>query len=215
MNTPPLRPVTTAPLARPGSELNTARARPASASISAREDGEPISSSEVKSATRGTDAAEALEGSQHERVHDQAGLHVGDAWAVGAAVVDTERAAPRLTGRKYRVAMAHQQDRTVDARTAEGRANGIAKFLVRDAVVRDAVIIEKAPHMHAGRVDAGLVVGIAVGVHQRFEQRQHGGALARKPVEHRTLFTRHSPMVSITALASGFAGSASPNTISK
>ena len=32
MNTPPLRPLTTAPLGRPGSELNTARARRASLS---------------------------------------------------------------------------------------------------------------------------------------------------------------------------------------
>ena len=56
MNTPPLRPVTTLPLGRPGSELNTARARRASASMIGRQAGEPISSSEVNSPTSGAGA---------------------------------------------------------------------------------------------------------------------------------------------------------------
>ena len=56
MNTPPLRPFTTLPVGRPGSELNTARARRASASMIGRHAGEPISSSEVKSPTSGAGA---------------------------------------------------------------------------------------------------------------------------------------------------------------
>ena len=53
MNTPPLRPVTTLPDTRPGSELNTTRARRASASITARPSGLPISSSPVNSPSIG------------------------------------------------------------------------------------------------------------------------------------------------------------------
>ena len=56
MNTPPLRPVTAAPRARPGSELNTARAARACCSITGRENGEPISSSPVNSAITGAGA---------------------------------------------------------------------------------------------------------------------------------------------------------------
>ena len=47
MKIPPLRPVTTLPVGRPGSELNTQRASRATRSITARQEGEPISSSEV------------------------------------------------------------------------------------------------------------------------------------------------------------------------
>ena len=53
MNTPPLRPVTTLPDTRPGSRLNTTRARRASASITARPSGLPISSSPVNRPTSG------------------------------------------------------------------------------------------------------------------------------------------------------------------
>ena len=38
--------------------------------------------------------------------------------------------------------------------------------------------------MAANRVDAGLVVAAAVGVHQRLQQRQHGVALAAEPIEN-------------------------------
>jgi hypothetical protein len=47
MNAAPLRRETRLPLGRPGSELNTARAPFASASMTGREDGEAISSSDV------------------------------------------------------------------------------------------------------------------------------------------------------------------------
>jgi len=48
INAAPLRRETRLPLGRPGSELNTARAPFASASMIGREEGEVISSSEVK-----------------------------------------------------------------------------------------------------------------------------------------------------------------------
>ena len=56
MKTPPLRPVTTLPEGRPGSELRTARALLADSSMIGRHAGEPISSSEVMSPTRGAGA---------------------------------------------------------------------------------------------------------------------------------------------------------------
>ena len=56
LNTPPLRAFTTLPDARPGSELNTTRAPRASASITGRPSGEPISSSPVNSPTSGPGA---------------------------------------------------------------------------------------------------------------------------------------------------------------
>ncbi len=117
MNTPPLRPVTTLPETRPGSLLNTARARRASASITARPSGLPISSSPVNSPTSGAGrAAELGECGEHEAVHHQPGLHVGDARAVGDAVADRERPPRGLAIGEHRVAMAHQHD--VAARVA-------------------------------------------------------------------------------------------------
>ena len=53
MNTPPLRPVTTLPVARPGSLLNTTRACRASSSMTGRPSGLPISSSPVNRPTSG------------------------------------------------------------------------------------------------------------------------------------------------------------------
>ena len=43
--------------------------------------------------------------------------------------------------------------------------------------------IKEIADVAADRIDAGLVVGAAVGVHQRFEQRQHGAMLAAEPLE--------------------------------
>lgn len=54
--TPPLRPVTTPPLGRPGSELKTTRASRAVASITSRPSGLPISSSPVKRPSSGPGA---------------------------------------------------------------------------------------------------------------------------------------------------------------
>ena len=53
---PPLRPCTTLPVGRPGSELKTHRASRATRSITGRDDGEAISSSDVISPATGAGA---------------------------------------------------------------------------------------------------------------------------------------------------------------
>src|SRR3546814_8980448 len=55
--------------------------------------------------------AETLERRQHERVHHQAGLHVGDAGAVGGVAVHRERPAGRLAVREHRVAVRSEERR--------------------------------------------------------------------------------------------------------
>src|SRR5687767_13057479 len=78
--------------------------------------------------------------------------------------------------------MAHQQDRPVGA-VADGRGDRIAVGRVGGDLARDAVLAEEAADMAADRVDPGLVVGTAVGVHQPLEQRHHRGVLTPEPVE--------------------------------
>ena len=133
MNMPPLRPVTTLPVGRPGSELNTQRASRATRSMTGRDEGEAISSSDGDEAgERRRRAAEALEGFEHEGVHDEARLHVGDARAIGAAALDLEAAARHLALREHRVAMAHQHDRLLVRRAVvEADVDGVAEGLVR------------------------------------------------------------------------------------
>ena len=111
MNTPPLRPVTTLPLGRPGSELNTQRACRATRSITgARRGRGDLLVAGDEASQRRRRAAEALEGREHEGVDHEPGLHVDDARAVGAPVLDAERPAPGLALRENRVAVAHQHD---------------------------------------------------------------------------------------------------------
>jgi hypothetical protein len=129
-------------------------------------------------------AAELLDRRQHETVHHQAGLHVGHTRAIGAVAVDPERPAGRLALGKHRVAMPHKQDRTVAA-VADGRADGIAETAIGCHLGGDAIATEERANVAADRIDPGLIVGAAVGVHQGLEQPQHGGALAREPVEDR------------------------------
>ena len=131
MNTPPLRPVTAAPRARPGSELNT-RARRARVLLDhrPRERRADLLVAGEQRRHRRRRAAELLDRGEHEAVHHQAGLHVGDARPVGAVALDLERPARRLALGKHRVAVAHQQDRPV----ADGRLwptvarDGVAEF---------------------------------------------------------------------------------------
>ncbi len=111
MNTPPLRPVTTLPDTRPGSLLKTTRARRASGlDHRAAFGGADFLVAGEQADQRGGGAAEAGEGGQDEAVHHQAGLHVGDAGAIGDAVADGERAARCLAVGKDGVAVAHQHD---------------------------------------------------------------------------------------------------------
>ena len=186
MNTPPLRPVTATPgaAARLGVEH---RARGAREPLDhrARERRADLLVAGEQRRHRRRRAAEFLERRQHEAVHHQARLHVGDAGAVGAVAFDLERPAGRLALGKDGVAMAHQQDRPVAAGriVPDGGGDGVAELGVGRDLAGDAVAVEERADVAADRIDAGLVVAAAVGVHQRFQQRQHGVALARQPVE--------------------------------
>lgn len=80
-----MRPVTTLPLGRSGSLLNTARAYRAVASIAGRQAGDQISSSLVMRPINGVRRAAEL------RIgHHQPGLHVADARSIGPAIGDVE-----------------------------------------------------------------------------------------------------------------------------
>ena len=65
----------------------------------------------------------------------------------------------------------------------DGGGDGVAEYLVGRDLGGNAVFIEEFPDMAACRIDTGLVVGAAIGVHERLQQRQHGVALAAEPVE--------------------------------
>ena len=103
MNTPPLRPVTAAPSARPGSEL---KHDPRGAGVlldhRPRERRADLLVAGEQRHHRRRRAAEPLDGGQHEAVHHEAGLHVGDARPIGAVAVDLERPARRLALRGTR-----------------------------------------------------------------------------------------------------------------
>ena len=183
MKTPPLRPVTTLPEGRPGSELSTARAlprrllddRPAGgrADLLVRGD-EPDE--------RRRRAAELVVGRKHESVHHEPGLHVADARAIGAPVLDPERAPARLPLREHGVAVAHEHDRLVrSAGRADMGLDGIAEALVRHHRRLDAVLGEKAAEALADRVHARLVIGAGIDVHDLLEKGEHRVALAREP----------------------------------
>ena len=69
-------------------------------------------------------------------------------------------------------------------RPADGRAQRIAEFLVRDRLAGDVLLLEKLAQPHADRIHARLVVGAAVDVHDVFEQREHRALLAAEPLDH-------------------------------
>ena len=111
--TPPLRPVTTPPLGRPGSELNTTRA----SARAALDHGAALRAADLlvageQAEQRPGRAAELLEGGQHEHVHHQPRLHVGDAGAGGDAALDAEGPAARLALGEHRVAVPIEDDRS-------------------------------------------------------------------------------------------------------
>jgi hypothetical protein len=64
-------------------------------------------------------------------------------------------------------------------------ANGVAEAFVRQHIEPDVVAREKAAQLRADGIDAGLVVGAAVDIHERSHEADHGLALAGEPVEHR------------------------------
>src|SRR5690606_6954284 len=81
---------------------------------------------------RGRGAAMALEGFEHEGIHDETGLHVRNARTVGAAALDLEAPPVCLALGKDRVAMAHENDRLfVRGAVVETNVDGITVGLVR------------------------------------------------------------------------------------
>src|SRR6185437_4123261 len=98
---------------------------------------------------------------------------VGHTWAVAARAVAPERTPPRLAVRKDGVAVAHQQDIALAARS-DGGANGVAEFFVGNDLVADAMPLEKGADRLPRLIDAGLVVGVAVDVDELRQERLHG-----------------------------------------
>ena len=191
MNTPPLRPVTTPPPGRPGSLLKTARAARASFMMSSFDDGEPISSSAVKSAVIGAGAAaNFLSAAMTKALMVEPRLHVGATRAGRLAVGDAERTAHGLALPEHGVAMAHQQDRRVAGAcpVPDAGTNGVAETLIGQHLEADVVARKEAAQLRADRIDAGLVVGAAVDVHERRHEGDHGLALAGEPIKHRGFF---------------------------
>ncbi len=201
MNTPPLRPVTTPPPGRPGSLLKTARAARASVMISSFDDGEPISSSAVKSAVTGAGAAANLLSAAMTKA-----LMASPAFMSAQPGPDALPSAMR-NGRRMASPCPNTVSRWPISRigalpraraVADTRANGVAEAFIGEHFEADVVAREKAAQLRADGVDAGLVIGAAVDVHQRSHETDHGLALAGEPVEHRGFFfgkRRHSASI--------------------
>lgn len=145
-------------------------------------------------------AAEFVEGSRHEDVHHDAGLHVGNAGPVGALVLDRERALAGLALAEHGVAMPHQQHRLlVTARLGHFGMDGIAKRAVALAPVRNAVLGKVPLEPRTNRIDALLVVRPGIDVHDVAQQIDHRLPLRRQPI--RNLSLRHGvPRVGLTWL---------------
>ena len=111
-------------------------------------------------------AAEFVEGGGDEDVHHDAGLHVGDAGPVGALVVNRERAASGLALGEDGVAMPHQQHRLlVAAGFCHLGMDGIAETIVALASERNAVLGEMLLEPRTDCIDAFLVIGAGIDVH--------------------------------------------------
>jgi hypothetical protein len=173
MNTPPLRPFTTLPAwpARLGVEHGAGAARLGLDDRAACGRADLLVRGEQPDQRRRR-AAELLEGGEHEGVHHQPGLHIGDARAIGVAVLYSERPARRLAFRKHRVAMAHQHDGAVGW-TADGRAQRIAELFVRDRLAGDPLLFQNARSRSPTASTPAFVVGAAVDIHDVLEQGEH------------------------------------------
>ena len=127
-----MRDVTTLPLGRPGSELNTQRAARPTRSMTGREDGEAISSSLVMRPASGAGAPpKRLKAASTKALRTRPAFHVDHAGAVGAAALDAERTARHLAFGEHRVAVAHQHDRPLVAGfVVEADVDGVAEALV-------------------------------------------------------------------------------------
>ena len=129
--------------------------------------------------------AELREGCEHEAVHHEARLHVGDAGTISGAVADGERPTRYLAIGEHRVAMAHQHDVAagVAGRAVPGNrgAQAVAVVLLGGDCHRYAVRLHEAMHHRADGVDSRLVVAAAVDVHHFAEQRDHRVVLLGEP----------------------------------
>jgi hypothetical protein len=135
-------------------------------------------------------AAEFVKGGGHEHVHHDAGLHVGNAGPIGAVVLDRERAPPGLTLAEHRVAMPHQQHRLlVAAGLGDVGVDCIAERGVGLAPKRNAVLGKMPLEPRTDRIDAVLVIGPGIDVHDIAQQIDHRLPLRRQPV--RDLSFRH------------------------
>ena len=191
MNTPPLRPVTTPPPGRPGSLLKTARAARASFMMSSFDDGEPISSSAVKSAVIGAGAAANFLSAAMTKA-----LMASPAFmsaqpgpdALPSAMRNGRRTASPCPNTVSRWPINRIGALPAPAPSPDAGTDGVAETLIGQHIEADVVAREKAAQLRADRVDAGLVVGSAVDVHERRHEGDHGLALAGEPVEHRGFF---------------------------
>ena len=177
MNTPPLRPVTTLPDTRPGSrvEHHAGAARLGLDHRAAFGAADLLVAGEQADQRRRR-AAELREGGEHEAVHHQPRLHVGDARAIGDAVADGERPARHLAIGKDRVAMAHQHD--VAAGVAlrpvprHRGAQAVAMLLLRTTSTGMSCAAMKRCTTAPTASMPGLVVAAAVDVHHLAQQRR-------------------------------------------
>ncbi|MGY3470147.1 hypothetical protein ACVW0I_007018 [Bradyrhizobium sp. LM6.11] len=135
-------------------------------------------------------AAEFMEGGRHEYVHDDARLHVGNARTIGALVLNRERTPPGLALAEHGVAMSHQQHRLlVAAGLCDVGMDRIAEGGVVFTPERDAVLGKMPLEPRPDRIDAFLVIGPGIDVHDIAQQVDHRLPLRRQPV--RDLSFRH------------------------
>jgi len=95
---------------------------------------------------------------EHDSVHNETRLHVGDPRAVSLVAVDPERAFCRGSIGKHRVAMAHQHDRPAVAAAGKPSCHAIAIRGVGDGLADDAGSFETRPQPIPDGVDSALVV---------------------------------------------------------
>ena len=151
-------------------------------------------------------AAEPGERLEHERVHHQPGLHVGDARAVSPIALDPERPLGHGAFREHGVAMPEQQDMgVVGARLARPHrglhreaAVGLDHLLARDAAAHQVVIDDLAGPGHALPV-----VRARIDVDELAQQLDHRLVLGIQPAEQLGLARaeRHRSVLPIDARA--------------
>ena len=120
-------------------------------------------------------ATDAGKGLEHESVHHEARLHVGDAGAEGELALDAERARLRRALGKDRVAMAEQQDVVVGPPSRRHR--GFQEETGRGVVghlAGDAARFQMRLQDPAGTIDARLVRRARIGIDQRAQQATMG-----------------------------------------